>query len=84
MGGWTEMATYGCVTDFINDTIDRLWGTLIAALVIWFLIIATQVIQAQRADEPKDDVEQEWALIFSHIKQHAKILATKIASIRHR
>lgn len=72
------MTTLSCVTDFISDTLDHLWNIILGALVVWFLVIATQVIQDQRADEPKDDVQQEWEVIGHYIKQHAKIAAAKI------
>lgn len=71
-----------CVTTFIDNMISNLIDLFIAALVLWFLVIATQVIQAQHESDSKDDVEQEWAAIRYFIGQHIKYASQKIRQTR--
>lgn len=67
-----------CITDFISDTIHHFIDIFIIILVLWFLIIATLVIQSQRDSDPKDDVEQEWEAVRYYMGQHIRIVFTKI------
>lgn len=69
-----------CVTVFISDMIDHFINIFIGALVFWFLVIATQVIQAQRETDPKDDVEQEWEQIRYYVAQHIRCLLSRVKS----
>lgn len=67
-----------CVTVFISDMIDHFINIFIGALVFWFLVIATQVIQAQRETDPKDDVEQEWEQIRYYMAQNIRYLLSRV------
>lgn len=67
-----------CMTNFISDTINHFIDIFIIVLVLWFLIIATLVIQAQRDSDPTDDVGQEWEAIRYYMGLHIKAGLNKV------